>query len=97
MVCMEQYCIYCKTVQKIYYFAVNASFAVSFTIFALKFNFLKLHKVAVKLVQSCYKFGDEKLQKMVQKHRKTYQLVAKNLEKTWKKLGKKLEQLKDFE
>jgi len=24
---------------------------------------------------------------MVQKHRKTYQLVGKNLEKTWKKLG----------
>ena len=72
---MEQYCIYCKTVQKIYYFAVNASFA------------LKLHKVGVKLVQSCYKLGAEKLQKMAQKHQKTYQLVAKNLEKTWKKLG----------
>ena len=41
----------------------------------------------MKLVQSCNKFGDEKLQKMVQKHQKTYQLVAKNLEKTWKKLG----------
>ena len=87
---MEQYCIYCKTVQKIYYFAVNASFAVSLLIFALKFNFLKLQKVDVKLVQSCYEFGTEKLQKMVQKHRKTYQLVAKNLEKTWKKLGKNL-------
>ena len=84
---MEQYCIYCKTVQKIYYFAVNASFAVSLLIFALKFNFLKLHKVDVKLVQSCYKLGAEKLQKMAQKHQKTYQLVAKNLEKTWKKLG----------
>ena len=87
MVCMEQYCIYCKTVQKIYYFAVNASFAVSLLIFALKFNFLKLHKVGVKLVQSCYKLGAEKLQKMAQKHQKPYQLVAKNLEKTWKKLG----------
>ena len=48
---------------------------------------MKLHKVDVKLVQSCYKLGAEKLQKMVQKHRKTYQLVGKNLEKTWKKLG----------
>ena len=48
---------------------------------------MKLQKVDVKLVQSCNKFGDEKLQKMVQKHQKTYQLVAKNLEKTWKKLG----------
>ena len=55
--------------------------------FALKFNFLKLHKVDVKLVQSWYKLGVEKLQKMVQKHRKTYQLVGKNLEKTCKKLG----------
>ena len=54
---------------------------------------MKLHKVDVKLEQSCYKFGTEKLLKMVQKHRKTYQLV----EKTWKKLGKNLEQLKDFE
>ena len=54
---MEQYCIYCKTVQKIYYFAVNASFAVSLLIFALKFNFLKLHKVDVKLVQSWCKVG----------------------------------------
>ena len=48
---------------------------------------MKLHKVDVKLVQSCYKLGAEKLQKMAQKHQKTYQLVAKNLEKTWKKLG----------
>ena len=40
--CMEQYCIYCKTVQKIYYFAVNASFAVSLLIFALKFNFCEV-------------------------------------------------------
>ena len=48
---------------------------------------MKLQKVDVKLVQSCYKLGAEKLQKMVQKHRKTYQLVGKNLEKTWKKLG----------
>ena len=48
---------------------------------------MKLHKVDVKLEQSCYKFGTEKLLKMVQKHRKTYQLVEKNLEKTWKKLG----------
>ena len=87
MVCMEQYCIYCKTVQKIYYFAVNASFVVSLLIFALKFNFLKLQKVDVKLVQSCYKLGAEKLQKMAQKHRKTYQLVGKNVQKTWKKLG----------
>ena len=70
---------------------------------------MKLHKVDVKLVQSCYKLGAEKLVqscyklgaekvlKMAQKHRKTYQLVGKNLEKTWKKLGKNLEQLKDFE
>ena len=57
MVCMEQYCIYCKTVQKIYYFAVNASFVVSLLIFALKFNFLKLQKVDVKLVQSWCKVG----------------------------------------
>ena len=48
---------------------------------------MKLQKVDVKLAQSCYKLGAEKLQKMVQKHRKTYQLVAKNLEKTWKKVG----------
>ena len=48
---------------------------------------MKLQKIDVKLEQSCYKLGAEKLQKMVQKHRKTYQLVAKNLEKTWKKLG----------
>ena len=48
---------------------------------------MKLHKVDAKLVQSCYKLGTEKLLKMVQKHRKTYQLVGKNLEKTWKKLG----------
>ena len=94
---MEQYCIYCKTVQKIYYFAVNASFAVSLLIFALKFNFLKLHKVDAKLVQSWYKLGAEKLQKMAEKHQKTYQLVAKNVQKTWKKLGKNLELLKDFE
>ena len=44
---------------------------------------MKLQKVDVKLVQSCYKFGTEKLLKMVQKHRKTYQLVAKNVRKTW--------------
>ena len=48
---------------------------------------MKLQKVDVKLVQSCYKLGAEKLQKMVQKHRKTYQLVGKNLQKTCKKLG----------
>ena len=41
----------------------------------------------MKLVQSCYKLGTEKVQKMVQKHRKTYQLVRKNVQKTWKKLG----------
>ena len=38
-------------------------------------------------MRSWCKVGTEKLQKMVQKHRKTYQLVGKNLEKTWKKLG----------
>ena len=48
---------------------------------------MKLHKVDMKLVQSCYKLGTEKVQKMVQKHRKTYQLVRKNVQKTWKKLG----------
>ena len=48
---------------------------------------MKLQKVDVKLEQSCYKSGTEKLQKTAQKHRKTYQLVAKNLEKTCKKLG----------
>ena len=48
---------------------------------------MKLHKVAVKLEQSCYKLGAEKLQKMAQKHQKTYQLVGKNVQKTWKKLG----------
>ena len=58
---------------------------------------MKLHKVGVKLVQSCYKLGAEKLQKMAQKHQKTYQLVGKNLEKTCEKLGKNLELLKDFE
>ena len=84
---MEQYCIYCKTVQKIYYFAVNASFAVSLLIFTLKFNFFEVAQSCIKLVQSCYKLGAEKLQKMVQKHRKTYQLVGKNVRKTWKKLG----------
>ena len=41
----------------------------------------------MKLEQSCYKFGTEKVQKMAQKHQKTYQLVGKNVRKTWKKLG----------
>lgn len=50
MVCMERYCIYCKIVQKIYYFAVNASFAVSLLIFAQNLIFVKLQKVDVKLV-----------------------------------------------
>ena len=48
---------------------------------------MKLQKVDVKLAQSCYKLGAEKLQKMAQKHQKTYQLVGKNVRKTWKKLG----------
>ena len=48
---------------------------------------MKLQKVDVKLVQSCYKLGTEKLQKTAQKHQKTYQLVGKNVQKTWKKLG----------
>ena len=48
---------------------------------------MKLHKVDIKLVQSCYKLGAEKLQKMAEKHQKTYQLVGKNVRKTWKKLG----------
>ena len=48
---------------------------------------MKLQKVDVKLEQSCYKLGAEKLQKMAQKHQKTYQLVGKNVRKTWKKLG----------
>jgi hypothetical protein len=56
-----------------------------------------LHKVDVKLLQSCYKLGAEKVLKMAEKHQKTYQLVGKNLQKTWKKLAKNLEQLKDFE
>ena len=54
---------------------------------------MKLQKVAVKLAQSCNKSGTEKLQKMVQKHRKHINLLLK----TWKKLGKNLEQLKNFE
>ena len=58
---------------------------------------MKLQKVDVKLEQSYYKLGAEKLQKMAQKHQKTYQLVGKNVRKTWKKLGKNLELLKDFE
>ena len=44
---------------------------------------MKLQKVDMKLVQSCYEFGTEKLLKMVQKHRKTYQLVGKKIKKTW--------------
>ena len=44
---------------------------------------MKSQKVDVKLAQSCYKLGAEKLQKMAQKHQKTYQLVAKNVQKTW--------------
>ena len=48
---------------------------------------MKLHKVDVKLLQSCYKLGAEKVLKMAEKHQKTYQLVGKNLEKTCKKLG----------
>ena len=48
---------------------------------------MKLQKIDVKLEQSCYKLGAEKLQKMAQKHQKTYQLVGKNVRKTWKKLG----------
>jgi len=46
-----------------------------------------LHKVDVKLAQSWYKLGAEKLLKMTEKHQKTYQLVGKNVRKTWKKLG----------
>ena len=91
MVCMEQYCIYCKTVQKIYYFAVNASFAVSLLIFALKFNFLKLHKVDVKLVQSWCKVGRNQVLKNCKKWLKNIEKHINLLEKTWKKRAKNLE------